>query len=80
MPEIQVVKQFGSVSEIQCYAGQLNQVFMNIISNAIDAIEDQTKKLRQQDNQLKPSIITITTQVIDAIARDSDRRQWTGNA
>jgi two-component system NtrC family sensor kinase len=64
--EIQVVKQFGSVSEIQCYAGQLNQVFMNIISNSIDAIEDQTKNLREQGQELKPGIITITTQVIDS--------------
>jgi two-component system NtrC family sensor kinase len=64
--EIQVVKQFGSVSEIQCYAGQLNQVFMNIISNSIDAIEDQTKNLLAQGQTPKQGVITITTQVIDS--------------
>jgi two-component system NtrC family sensor kinase len=64
-PEIKVVKQFGYLPQIQCYAGQLNQVFMNIISNAIDAIEDQTKNLREQGQTAKPCQIKITTQVID---------------
>ncbi len=39
-PPIQVVKQYGDLPKIECYAGQLNQVFMNILSNAIDALED----------------------------------------
>lgn len=38
-PEIQVVKQYGNIPLIQCYAGQLNQVFMNIIINGIDALD-----------------------------------------
>ncbi len=37
-PEIQVIKEYGELPLIECYPGQLNQVFMNIISNAIDAI------------------------------------------
>jgi two-component system NtrC family sensor kinase len=36
---IEVVKQFGDLPIIECYAGQLNQVFMNILVNAIDALE-----------------------------------------
>lgn len=39
-PEIQVVKQYGQLPHIACYAGQLNQVFMNILSNAIDALRE----------------------------------------
>lgn len=39
-PEIQVIKQYGFLPPIECYAGQLNQVFMNILSNAIDALEE----------------------------------------
>ncbi len=39
-PEIEVIKEYGELPEVQCYAGQLNQVFMNIIANAIDAIEE----------------------------------------
>ncbi len=38
--EIRVVRQYGEVPLVECYAGQLNQVFMNILSNAIDALEE----------------------------------------
>lgn len=37
---IEVVKEYGNLPMVECYAGQLNQVFMNILSNAIDALED----------------------------------------
>ena len=40
---IQVIKEYGNLPLIDCYAGQLNQVFMNVISNAIDALDTQTK-------------------------------------
>ncbi|MBD2123067.1 ATP-binding protein [Trichocoleus sp. FACHB-262] len=39
-PEIAVVKDYGNLPLVECYAGQLNQVFMNLLSNAIDALED----------------------------------------
>ncbi|HYW20611.1 MAG TPA: PAS domain S-box protein [Nodularia sp. (in: cyanobacteria)] len=38
--EIVVIKEYGNLPSIQCYPGQLNQVFMNILSNAIDAVEE----------------------------------------
>jgi signal transduction histidine kinase len=38
---IEIEKQYGDIPEIECYPGQLNQVFMNILSNAIDAIDDK---------------------------------------
>ncbi|BAY79409.1 two-component hybrid sensor and regulator (plasmid) [Nostoc linckia NIES-25] len=38
--EIQVIKEYGNLPEVTCYAGQLNQVFMNILNNAIDALEE----------------------------------------
>ncbi|MCU0516912.1 MAG: PAS domain-containing sensor histidine kinase [Oscillatoria sp. Prado101] len=37
--EIQVVKEYGQLPLVECYAGELNQVFMNILTNAIDALE-----------------------------------------
>ena len=37
---IKIVKEYGNLPLINCYAGQLNQVFMNILSNAIDALQD----------------------------------------
>ncbi|MEO6861442.1 MAG: PAS domain S-box protein [Microcoleus sp.] len=39
-PEIQVIKDYGKLPLIECYVGQLNQVFMNLLSNSIDALED----------------------------------------
>ncbi|MEA5595837.1 ATP-binding protein [Rivularia sp. UHCC 0363] len=42
-PEIKVIKDYASLPKVDCYAGQLNQVFMNILANAIDALNDQVK-------------------------------------
>jgi len=39
-PSIQLVKNYGQLPLVNCYPGQLNQVFMNILSNAIDALDD----------------------------------------
>lgn len=38
-PEIQIIKEYGQVPLVECYPGQLNQVLMNLLSNAIDALE-----------------------------------------
>ncbi|MBD2177401.1 PAS domain S-box protein [Pseudanabaena sp. FACHB-1998] len=53
-PAINLTKKYGDIPLVYAYAGQLNQVFMNILSNAIDAIDEQTQQL---DN----SEICITT-------------------
>ncbi|BAY73873.1 two-component sensor histidine kinase [Nostoc linckia NIES-25] len=39
-PAIQIVKEYSNLPLVECYAGQLNQVFMNILANAIDALEE----------------------------------------
>lgn len=39
-PEIKIIKEYGDLPLVECYAGQLNQVFMNLFSNAIDALEN----------------------------------------
>ncbi len=39
-PKIQVIKEYGNLPLVECHAGQLNQVFMNLLSNAIDALEE----------------------------------------
>ncbi|MGB7442343.1 MAG: PAS domain S-box protein [Coleofasciculaceae cyanobacterium] len=39
--DIQIVKEYGQLPKIECYGGQLNRVFMNLISNAIDALEER---------------------------------------
>ncbi|WP_414570743.1 protein kinase domain-containing protein [Nostoc sp. CCY 9925] len=38
--ELEIIKEYGNLPEVTCYAGQLNQVFMNILNNAIDALEE----------------------------------------
>lgn len=61
-PSIQVIKQYGAIPQIDCYAGQLNQVFMNLIANGIDAIEEaRDKSLPGMDGRV-PTII-ISTQI-----------------
>ena len=53
-PKIQVIKEYGDLPLVECYAGKLNQVFMNIISNAIDALEDEpTQDAETQINSSK---------------------------
>lgn len=58
--EIQIVKEYGDLPKVECYAGQLNQVFMNLLSNAIDALEE----LRTTDNGQNHPTIRIRTEAI----------------
>ncbi|MFN6466145.1 MAG: cache domain-containing protein [Nostoc sp. DedVER02] len=51
-PEIEVIKDYGNVPLVECYAGQLNQVFMNILVNAIDALYQFCMKMRQTTSNL----------------------------
>jgi|AGSF01.1.fsa_nt_gi Predicted ATPase len=53
-PEIKLIKEYGDFPPIQCYPGQLNQVFMNIFSNAIDALEQSNQGLSYEkiNNQI----------------------------
>ncbi len=60
---IEVVKEYGHLPKVECYPGQLNQVFMNIISNGIDAIESYNEQRSPDDIRNNPSQITIRTQL-----------------
>ncbi|MBW4519203.1 MAG: GAF domain-containing protein [Scytolyngbya sp. HA4215-MV1] len=55
-PGIEVVKNYGKLPLVECFAGQLNQVFMNVLCNAIDALEEKTKKAiaAQKQHLTKP--------------------------
>jgi signal transduction histidine kinase len=63
-PDIQVVKDYGKLPTVQCYPGQLNQVFMNILTNAIDAIEEDNKERSWEEIRKHPSTIWICTEVL----------------
>lgn len=60
-PAIEVVKNYGQLPLIECYASQLNQVFMNVLSNAIDALEEYNCIRTFQEILSCPSKITIRT-------------------
>lgn len=65
-PPIEIVKHYGDLPLVECYAGQLNQVFMNILSNAIDALEEFDFEPDTQPT------IQIHTQLLGG-KRDGDR-------
>lgn len=74
-PEIQVIKKYGNLPKIECYAGQLNQVFINIINNSIDTLKESMigcrlfavdyKTTRNQELTTYNPQIHISTEVLD---------------
>ncbi len=67
-PGIEIIKKYGTIPLVDCFAGQLNQVFMNILSNAIDAFESS-----ETETSFTPSI-TIRTEVVSPEHVASDKR------
>ncbi|MBE9208250.1 hybrid sensor histidine kinase/response regulator [Nostoc sp. LEGE 06077] len=63
-PEIEIVKNYGLLPPVECYAGQINQVFMNILSNAIDALDDYNQQRSFEEIKQQPSRIEIRTSMI----------------
>lgn len=61
-PGIQVVRDYGQLPHVECYPSQLNQVFMNILGNAIDALEERDQKRSLEDIRTNPSKISIRTE------------------
>jgi len=59
-PGIRIIKAYGELPLIDCYAGQLNQVFMNLLGNAIDALEESNSK----SGQPRIPEITIRTEIL----------------
>lgn len=62
-PDITVIKDYGNLPPVDCYTGSINQVFMNLITNAVDALEESTEIWHQ------PRCIKISTSV-EEISRD----------
>ncbi|MGI0494323.1 trifunctional serine/threonine-protein kinase/ATP-binding protein/sensor histidine kinase, partial [Alkalinema pantanalense CENA528] len=65
-PEIQVLRQYGELPDIQCFPGQLNQVFMNILANAIDMFDEMAQQSTFTDLQAHPQTLTIQTGLVAA--------------
>ena len=64
-PEIQLIREYDKLPLVECYSGLLNQVFMNILANAIDSLEEANAKLADQQIQDRPNKIIIRTSIID---------------
>lgn len=60
-PEIEILRDYATLPTVECYAGQLNQVFMNILVNSIDALEEISRSKPNQ-NSLR---ISIQTSLVD---------------
>ena len=61
-PAIEIIKEYGELPELQCYPGQLNQVFMNLLGNAIDALEESNARLSYQEIEKNPNRICLQTE------------------
>lgn len=62
-PAIQIIKEYGELPLVECYAGQLNQVFMNILSNAIDAFDEFSQTHSYEEIEADPNTIIICTEL-----------------
>lgn len=77
-PEIQVIKEYGNLPLVECYAGQLNQVFMNLLTNAIDALKESlvighlSLNFQQSINVHPQIIIRTSVKNNDVIIRIAD--------
>ncbi|MEO0458932.1 MAG: GAF domain-containing protein, partial [Cyanobacteria bacterium P01_A01_bin.114] len=61
-PGVEIIQRYGALPAVQCYPGQLNQVFMNILANAIDALEESTQEaptITIDTQQIAPNRIQI---------------------
>ncbi|MCS6815028.1 MAG: ATP-binding protein, partial [Cyanobacteria bacterium] len=64
-PEIIVEKEYGDLPPIECFPGQLNQVFMNILANAIDVFDEVAHHTTFADLEKNPQVITIQTSLAE---------------
>lgn len=60
-PAIEVFSNYGEIPDVMCFPGQLNQVFMNILANAIDALDESNLDRSFEQIKANPNKITITT-------------------
>ncbi|MBD2436309.1 ATP-binding sensor histidine kinase [Nostoc sp. FACHB-110] len=66
-PAIEVITNYSDLPLVNCFPGQLNQVFMNILANAIDALEEANIGKSFAEIKAHPNCITITTSIVDNI-------------
>lgn len=62
--EIEVIKEYANLPEVNCYPSQLNQVFMNILSNAIDALEESLDAQKIDQPQIRIHTELVNTNLV----------------
>jgi predicted ATPase/signal transduction histidine kinase/tRNA A-37 threonylcarbamoyl transferase component Bud32 len=62
-PAIKIIKEYGYIPPVKCYFGQLNQVFMNLLANAIDCFEESNQGHTYAEIEALPNTIAIITHV-----------------
>ncbi|WP_333294419.1 PAS domain-containing sensor histidine kinase [Microcoleus sp. CZ3-B4] len=60
-PAIEIIKEYGNFPPVECYVGQLNQVFMNLLGNALDALEEYNSSHSSQEIYSRHNRIRIST-------------------
>ncbi|MEB3292249.1 MAG: AAA family ATPase [Synechococcales bacterium] len=64
-PAIQVIQDYGELPAINCFPGQLNQVFMNILANAIDMFDEVAQSQSFTELKANPQQITIRSVMVE---------------
>ena len=77
-PEIKVIKNYGDLPKVKCFSGQLNQVFMNILANAIDVFDEMIQTRSFTEIKANTQQITIRTEIISNQVKISIRDNGLG--
>ncbi|MFN6484149.1 MAG: response regulator [Nostoc sp. DedQUE03] len=64
-PDIQIIKDYHNLPELECFIGQLNQVFMNLLANAIDALEESNIGRTYIEIEANPNQVLIQTSLTE---------------
>ncbi|MEC4982807.1 MAG: PAS domain-containing protein [Oscillatoria sp. PMC 1068.18] len=68
-PQIEVIKEYGNLPLVDCYPGALNQVFMNLLANAIEAIEESFSNSESSGNKYQGKIVIQTTVINQEVVK-----------
>jgi signal transduction histidine kinase len=81
-PEIQIFQEFSNLPLVECYPGQLNQVFVNILSNAIEALDRSTVETQGQHSPaltIRTSLVDSSNSTQDSLALLTRQHRYSGS-